>query len=130
MKCGVPWLVRDHMEQLVVHGRRAFSRVSLGIIRFIGRPSKFFLGCWVLRNTPSLEMAPERPSLECPGRTTTTVTSTRSRCQSYIVCTGPSWLNQLIQEEATVDVSPDWDSSKPFNVAGSLEVWWPLFYFG
>ena len=54
-----------------------------------------------------LEMAPERPSLECPGRTTTTVTSTRSRCQSYIVCTGPSWLNQLIQEEATVDVSPD-----------------------
>ncbi|KAG2270169.1 hypothetical protein Bca52824_064724 [Brassica carinata] len=52
-------------------------------------------------------MAPERPSLECPGRTTTTVTSTRSRCQSYIVCTGPSWLNQLIQEEATVDVSPD-----------------------
>ncbi|KAL0650482.1 hypothetical protein Bca4012_093173 [Brassica carinata] len=69
-----------------------------------------------------LEMAPERPSLECPGCTITTATSTISCYQSYIMCAGPSWLNQLIQEEAVVDVAPDWDSSKPFNVAGSLEV--------
>ncbi|CAG7897681.1 unnamed protein product [Brassica rapa] len=69
-----------------------------------------------------LEMAPERPSLECPGYTITTATSTISRYPSYIMCAGPSWLNQLIQEEAVVDVAPDWDSSKPFNVLGSLEV--------
>ncbi|KAH0911025.1 hypothetical protein HID58_034346 [Brassica napus] len=51
----------------------------------------------MLCNTPSLEMPSERPSLEHPDRTTTTVTSTRSCYQSYIVCIGPSWLNQSIQ---------------------------------
>ncbi|KAF2537386.1 hypothetical protein F2Q68_00019873 [Brassica cretica] len=67
-------------------------------------------------------MVSGRPSLEPPGRTTTTWTSTRPRYQSYIVCAGRSWFNQLIQEEAAVDVAADGDSSKPFKVACSLEV--------
>ncbi|CAN7132158.1 unnamed protein product [Brassica rapa subsp. narinosa] len=75
-----------------------------------------------------LEMAPERPSLECPGCTITTATSTISRYQSYIMCAGPSWLNQLIQEEAVVDVAPDWDSSKPLNVVGSLEAFFKIHF--
>ncbi|KAL0644411.1 hypothetical protein Bca4012_042701 [Brassica carinata] len=69
-----------------------------------------------------LKMVSGRPSLEPPGRTTTTWTSTRPRYQSYIVCAGRSWFNQLIQEEAAVDVAADRDSSKPFKVACSLEV--------
>ncbi|KAG2318770.1 hypothetical protein Bca4012_055043 [Brassica carinata] len=100
-------IVRDHQEQPVVHGRRSFLKVSLGIIPFRGRPSKFLLGSLVLCNTPSLEMAPERPYLERPGCTTTTATSTRPCYQSYIARAGPLWLNQLIQEEAVVDVAPD-----------------------
>ncbi|KAH0860605.1 hypothetical protein HID58_088866 [Brassica napus] len=84
-------------------GVAAFSRVSLGIIRFRGRPSKFFYG-QLIATQHSISRTPisrtPRPHHHHSDLHPTTLSV-------YIVCDGPSWLNQLIQEEEAVYIAPD-----------------------
>lgn len=143
--CGVAWMVRDHMGQPLVHGRRSYSKVAstleadflsfrwaiecLATIHFdtvVFESPSYIAGKAILHP----ESFPQYGSLLnsirrqlqsftlwsiafvhkegnlCVDAIALGVTRYH-RYQSYIAHAGPSWLNQLIQAEATAATNPD-----------------------